>query len=262
MIGCIGRAIALAFAFLTIVPVPVRDEASDADLANARYAFPLVGLAIGLVLAALSLALARLAFPPGVAALLLILTGVVLTGALHLDGLADTADGLFLGGGPERRLGAMRDPHIGSFGTVAIVLLLLGKYAALSAFADQARSVPLLLASVLGRTLILVAAGSAPYARPQGTGRIFVESSTFRDALGAAAGCIVLATILGGLIGLLAAALAIILAWGLSWLAQERLGGVTGDILGALVELGELVILALLSTAQPIRAHQALQSGS
>lgn len=259
--SAIGRAIALAFAFLTIVPVRVDDEVTAADLARARYAFPLVGLAIGLVLAGLSQALARLLFPPGVAALLLVLTLAVLTGALHLDGLADTADGLFLGGGSERRLAAMRDPHVGTFGSVALILMLLGKYVSLVSMAAPFRSLALLLAAVIGRTLILVAAGSAPYARPEGTGRVFVESSSSRDALGAAIACLVLATILAGFTGLLAAVVAVILAWGLAWLAHERLGGVTGDILGALVELGELIILTLLATAQSLPAHQALQSG-
>ncbi len=94
--------------------------------------------------------------------------------------------------------------------------------------------------------MILVSAGTARYARPEGTGRIVIEAATPRDALGAAVGALVLAAALAGRAGLLAGAAALAMAWGLTRLASRKLGGVTGDILGALVELGELTFLVVL----------------
>jgi adenosylcobinamide-GDP ribazoletransferase len=239
-------ALRLAVSTLTIVPIPSRGIASPAELADSRLAFPAVGVLIGLVLAGLSELCARLGVAQGPAAFLLVISGVAVTGGLHLDGLADTGDGLFLGGGPERRLAVMRDPHVGTFGLLALVLTLLGKFAALEALADRGRGLALIEAAVVGRLAILVAAGAGDYARPEGTGRLIIEATSQRESW--IAGVIAILTGLGlfGPLGLIAAFLAMGLVWGLSRLAKGRLGGVTGDILGAAVELGELVFLVVL----------------
>jgi adenosylcobinamide-GDP ribazoletransferase len=238
----------VALAFLTVVPVKLgEDECSEADLAASRLAFPVVGALIGLALAALSWVLSRQAAGPGIAAFLLVAAGVALTGGLHLDGLADTADGLFLGGGRERRLAAMRDPHVGSFGVAAVVLVLLGKYAVLCDLGSRTRMVGILGAAIVSRSLILVSAGMANYARAEGTGRILIDATTLRDAVRAAIVALVAGAIVLGPGGLVAAAVAIGLAALLSRIATDRLGGVTGDTLGALVEMGELLFLLVLS---------------
>ncbi|HEV3164979.1 MAG TPA: adenosylcobinamide-GDP ribazoletransferase [Isosphaeraceae bacterium] len=249
----VTRALWLACGLLTIVPVHLADnEVVEADLAASRYAFPVVGLAIGLVLAAMSELLG--ASPPLLAAFVLVAVGCLLSGGLHLDGLADTADGLFLTGGPEHRLAVMRDPHVGSFGVVAIVLVLLGKLTALASLPStgHARSLAIIAAVAISRTLILVCAGSARYARPEGTGRVVVEATTFPDALGAAVVVVVLGLVLARAPGLVASLVALAVAWGLTRVASKRVGGVTGDTLGALVELGELVILVTLGLLQSI----------
>lgn len=242
------RAARLAIAFLTIIPIRSRGGAiRPADLAASRFAYPAVGGAIGLALAALSSGLDRLGTSPAPAAFLLVAAGVAITGGLHLDGLADTADGLFLGGGPERRLAVMRDPHVGSFGVLALVLAILGKYAALSGLSGRARSLAILGASALSRALILVAAGLAPYARREGTGRPLVEATTPRDALGAAVLVLALGPAFARLPGLVASGAVLGLAWAFTRFANRRLGGITGDILGALVEMGELTFLVVLA---------------
>lgn len=245
-----ARAGKLALAFLTTVPVRAGGEPiSDADLAASRFAYPVVGGAIGLALAVLSWGLGRAAVAPGVAAFLLVATGVALTGGLHLDGLADTADGLFLWGDPARRLSVMRDPRVGSFGVSAVVLIILGKYAVLSALAGPQRGWAVLGAAVVSRSLVLVSAGQAVYARAAGTGRILVDATTLRDGIGAALVALAAAWAMSGLPGFLAAFLAIGLACLLTRVAARRLGGVTGDTLGALVETGELLFLLVLSLA-------------
>ncbi len=241
------RALKLAAAFLTVVPIRFGpDEVSEADLARSRYAYPPVGVAIGLALAGLSWALAKVGAAPGLSAFVIVAAWAALTGGLHLDGLADTADGLFLWGDRDRRLHVMRDPHVGSFGLTAVVLVLLGKYAVLSGLGGPFRGRAVFGAAVIGRVLVLVSAGSAGYARPQGTGRILIDATTFGNAIEAALLVLILGVVVGGWSGLAAGVVSLGLAWGLTRLASARLGGVTGDTLGALVESGELFVLLTL----------------
>ncbi|MBV8676845.1 MAG: adenosylcobinamide-GDP ribazoletransferase [Planctomycetaceae bacterium] len=243
----VARAFRLAVAFLTVIPVRLGEgEVTEADLAASRFAYPAVGIAIGLVLAGWSEALRLWGIDPAPAAFLLVAAGVAITGGLHLDGLADTGDGLFLRGDASRRLAVMRDPHVGSFGVTAVVLVLLGKYAALSHATGPSRSLAVLGAATVGRTLILVAAGTSRYARLEGTGRVLIDAATPYDAFVAASGTLAFGALLAGRAGLAAAAAALGLAWGLTQYASRKLGGITGDLLGALVELTELVFLVIL----------------
>jgi adenosylcobinamide-GDP ribazoletransferase len=245
------RAARLALTTLTIIPARFPEgDAAEADLAASRFFYPAVGALVGLILVAVSASLARLEADPPLAAFLLVASWAAISGGFHLDGLADTSDGIFLWGSPERRLTVMRDPHVGSFGVSAIVLVVLGKFAALEAFSDRDRALAVFVAAIVGRSLVLVSAGLARYARPEGTGRIIIEATTPRDALGAAAAILILAAILSRGAGLLAAAATLALAWGLTRLASRKLGGVTGDTLGALVELGEVTFLVVLAIAR------------
>jgi adenosylcobinamide-GDP ribazoletransferase len=237
----------VAVAFLTIVPVRFRpDEPTEADVAAARYAFPIVGLAIGGVLALESAALSAAGANVLLASFLLVATWAVITGALHLDGLADSGDGLFLSGDADRRLSAMREPQVGSFGVVAVVLVIVGKFAALTTLADRRRALALLCAAAVSRTLILIAAGLAPYARREGTGRPIVAATSVVDSLWSIVAALAVGAVFSGELGLLASIAALLVGWAITHQATERLGGVTGDILGAIVELGELVYLLIL----------------
>jgi adenosylcobinamide-GDP ribazoletransferase len=241
-------AIRLAIASLTIWPIRLQESDGTAEnLALSRYAFPFVGAAIGLFLATLSVGLARGHLSPQIAAFLLVAASATISGGLHLDGLADTFDGLFLGGEPDRRLAVMRDPHIGTFGVIALVLVLLGKFAALSAMSASRRAPVLIAACVVSRCMILVASAFAPYARPEGTGRIVIEATKRRDGIVA----IVLSLAVSALAlrsgGVIACLGSLSITFVLTALAVRRIKGVTGDILGAVVELGEMVYLASLS---------------
>ena len=244
------RAIRVAFSLLTILPTRL-GEISDQDLAESRFAFPVVGIGVGLLLAALSQLLGRLGVSQAVSAFLLVATGVSLSGGLHLDGLADTFDGLFLGGPAERRLAVMRDPHIGTFGVSAIVLTLLGRYAALSQFTAPTRAWAIFAAAVVGRTLLLVSAGLGPYARREGTGRVIIESTTANDAQVASLALLVLVTALLGPTGFVAGLSALGLTILMTVSSRRRLGGLTGDILGTLAELGDVGFLVVLAVLRP-----------
>lgn len=244
------RAFRLALATFSIWPIRFGDgELSEADLAASRFAYPIVGLLIGLVLAGLSVGLSRLGARADLAAVLILACWVGLSGGLHLDGLADTFDGLFLPGGPERRLAVMRDPHVGSFGVVGVVLVLLGKFAALGGLTPPVRATALLGAAAAGRIAVLMAAGLSRYARPEGTGRVLIDATRPVDA----AFAILLVFLIGyastGMAGLIAAGAVVGLVAGLTTLAMRRLGGTTGDILGAVVESGELVFLMAIGLA-------------
>jgi adenosylcobinamide-GDP ribazoletransferase len=231
----------LALSSLTIVPVPFREgEVGPAELAASRWWFPAVGALVGLLLAGLSLALDRGHVPAPVAAFLLVLAGVGLTGGLHLDGLADAADGLFLHGGPERRLAVMRDPHVGSFGVLALVFAILGPFAGLVALGGMDRARAVLGAAVVGRCAIVLAAGSASYARPEGTGRIIIDATRLRDGLLAGVVALGVGAGLRREVGLGAAVVGLGLGWSVARLARGRIGGVTGDILGAAEVLSEI----------------------
>jgi adenosylcobinamide-GDP ribazoletransferase len=143
-------ALVAAVRLLTVIPVPFSRDVSARAMSQSAAFFPLVGLGIGGAVAGVAWA-ASLVLPPIVAAGLVLLAGVVLTGALHLDGLADTADGLFGGRTPERRLEIMRDPHVGVFGAVAIGAALILKFGALSEMAASSLWVAIVLAPMLGR---------------------------------------------------------------------------------------------------------------
>ncbi len=241
----------LAIGFLTTLPVPARFQAAPhpGDLGRAALWFPLVGLVLGLLLAGSDWLGLRL-FPPLLAGALVVALWAALTGGLHLDGLADCGDGLLAATSPERRLEIMRDPRLGAFGGLSLILFVLLKVlavAALPAGAIWMRAVPLLLAPVVGRWLLLLAARQ-PNARPGGLGADFALGLQPRTLWLAGAFTLLLA-LLGGVRGVVAIALTHLLAWLIFRAARARLGGVTGDVFGLTVELSELTVLLTFAAA-------------
>jgi adenosylcobinamide-GDP ribazoletransferase len=235
-----------ALQFLTIVPpVLVRRPPADADLGRSDAFFPLVGLVLGTTLAVADLVLAPVLSQP-VRDVLLVALLAALTGALHLDGVIDTFDGLFAGADRERRLAVMRDPRAGSYGVVAVVLVLALKLAALSSLPPSLRGIGLILAPCLGRWGIVLVTGLFPYARPEGMGRAFKESIRMPHVLVAGAIALVACGLGAGLIGVvLWAAVGLGVMLGAS-LVTSRLGGLTGDTYGAICELTECLVLLVL----------------
>lgn len=243
------RSFWLAVASLTILPAPLGKEwPGDKELAASRFAFPVVGLLLGLGLGGVSEALRAMDAGPAISAAILVAAVAIVTGGLHLDGLADSCDGLFMvHGDAERRLEAMRDPRVGSFGATAITLVLIMKFAALVTLAGHRRSAAIVGALTVSRTLLLTTAGLSKPARPDGSGRVFIASTRRKDAL---IGAIVVWGIglsISPTSGLAASTLALVAALSTARIAAARLGGITGDILGAVVELGEVAFLATLA---------------
>lgn len=232
----------LAVRFLTIVPVPGREATGAGALGRAAWWFPAVGVALGACLVAAD-HLLRFLFPPLLGSILVIGLWKVLTGGIHLDGLADVLDGL-AGRDAERRLAIMRDSRIGVFGAAGIVLCFLISTGALDALPAGRHPAMLLLAPAAGRLAPLLIGPLFPAASPgQGAGAAFLEGLSPWAAPVSVAGLWILAAALlgpwGGL--LLSLALASALLWAV--FVASRLGGLTGDALGSSVEIGELATL-------------------
>lgn len=238
------RYVRIAFNLLTTLPVVSPADWRPGDSGRAAGWFPLVGLAIGLLVATAYIALQQV-LPLSISAALVLSLWAALTGGLHLDGLADCCDGLLHASSPERRLEIMRDPQLGAFGVVGLVLALLLKWAALAALAPERTLLAILLAASLARWIILLAARQ-PLARPTG---MAADVAVGLSPIALVWGAIVpagLALALGW-DGLLAVALALMVAIGLLRFARRRIGGVTGDVFGLLVETSEIVVLIALT---------------
>jgi adenosylcobinamide-GDP ribazoletransferase len=232
----------VAFRYLTVLPLP--RSRMPGDLGRAAGWFPLVGLVLGAGLAAASLALDRLA-PPAVAGMLLVALWAALTGGLHLDGLADTADGLGGGWSRERALAIMRDGRSGPYAVAAIVLVLGLKAATLASLPDGLVWRSLIAATVLGRAGPLLLVRLCPPARAEGAGHAFAMGARWPSLLagGGVAALVAVATL--GVWGLVPLGMAGIITSALAAHLRRRLGGFTGDTLGALVETIEAGVLVL-----------------
>lgn len=239
------RRVAAAIAFLTRLPLPRRWEFGAADVGRATVFFPLVGAGLG-ALAAQVLRIPSL--PPLVAAGAVLTLLVVLTGAIHLDGLADTADGFGGGDTREDALRIMREPQVGAFGVVAIVLALLLKFSAIAALLDKGRAVPyLILAPALSRWALVPLGKFVPYARREGAGlgAAITEHVGWIELTGATLLAAVLCILTAGPPGLVCWVAVAVGTTITGRICRGRIGGVTGDTLGANTEVCETVALLI-----------------
>jgi adenosylcobinamide-GDP ribazoletransferase len=232
----------VAFRYLTVLPVPRRR--APGDLGRAAGWFPVVGLVLGSGVALASLAADRLV-PPGVGAMLLVALWVGLTGGLHLDGLADTCDGLGGGWSRERALAIMRDARSGPFGVTAIVLVLGLKAATVATLPEGLAWRALVLAPVLGRAGPLMLVCLCPAARSEGAGHALTVGARWPSLAAGGLVAVVVAVAMLGAWSVLPVAVTALLAWGWAAYLGHRIGGFTGDTLGALVEVTEAVTLTL-----------------
>ncbi len=234
-------AITAAIRFLTVVPAPGAEWSARAARRSVAW-FPMVGLGIGFAVAIVNWA-ARLVMPDLPAAALALAAGVVMTGAMHLDGLADTFDGLLGGKDPKRRLEIMKDPSIGVFGVAAVAFVLIARWAGMSSLPDLTGWAAIAVAAMAGRFAAVASMAVFRYKDGQGLGTQFQGAGRIAY-LAAAVFSIALAFILAGPPGLAALACAAAVGLGVSAFAARRLGdGITGDVYGATVELAEVSAL-------------------
>ena len=231
----------LALSFLTTLPVLSPNYVYEADHWRAAiFWFPLIGGLVGALVWLTGWGAGQI-FSNWLAAGLAVVAWAVLTGGLHLDGLADCCDGLLASVDREQRLEILRDPHIGAFGAIGLVLFLGLKVGAVQGVLAVEQGVAIPAAAALGRTLIVWVARQ-PTARPGGMGAVFAAHiqllTLFIISLLPAIGLLLFGW-RGGLALLVAAAVTI----GIIRLARRRIGGMTGDVYGLTVELVELSIL-------------------
>ena len=235
------RSLRIAFGLMTTLPFKLPDDWSAGDSGRASVWYPFVGLVIG-ALTWLVWNGASLVFPSLVAGAVTLVVWVALTGGLHLDGLADCCDGLLASVSVQRRLEIMKDPHLGAFGVIGLILILFLKAAALASLTPLS-SFGILLAASWARWCILPS-GLFPLARPSGTGMGADFASGLRRSFffwGALVPLVI--ALLLGVRGILSIGAGLGAAGLVLWLAKSRIGGVTGDVFGMIVEIVEVVML-------------------
>jgi adenosylcobinamide-GDP ribazoletransferase len=229
-----------AISFLTVIPVP---DFLKSRTENGMFAgFPAAGLVIGALLAAAAAGAAWL-FPPAVSSAVLVGVSLLLTGAIHLDGLADCADAFYSRRDREAVLRILKDPRIGTMGGAAIGLSLLLRAASFISLPAGVLILALPIVSMFSRGAVLAAMRLLPYVRSE-SGIISASAATRGTGLLvlAAASSLLAAVLLP--LPVVAALIALALFWRISW---RKIGGCTGDVLGATIEIGEIVFLVVLS---------------
>ncbi len=243
-----------ALSFLTIIPVPRRRETTPEEVGRSVVYFPVVGGIIGLILVGLNWLLG-LVLPSAVVNGLLLVSLVVISGALHLDGFVDTCDGIAGHKTVEARWQVMRDSRAGAFGIIGVFLLLLVKYVTLSSVPANWLMVTLVLMPVVSRWVMVYAVFAYPYARPDGLGKAFKQGASWRG--------FAIATVITLAIAIGLARLANVAYFYLAGLAmmfgvwvivvamaayfKRKFSGLTGDTYGAINEVAEVAVLILIS---------------
>jgi len=234
------RSCAAAFRFLTIIPLPSSFGCKSDDLANSTVFFPLVGVFLGCLASGGAWVLWEI-LPPSVAAVSLTLLLLSFSGALHLDGLADSADGFFSSRDREGVLEIMRDSRVGAMGAIALIMVLLFKFSCLSGL-NQLQAVKIsFLMPVAGRCTLVIMMTLLPYIRLEGgLGTLFYSRRTGFAAMFAVVALFVLSFLVQGVHGLALASLVVLVILLFSLYSNRKIGGVTGDVLGAGCEISEV----------------------
>ena len=241
------RKFQIALTFLTRIPLPQPQEVTAEEFTQSQFYYPLVGVVIG---GALSLAayLLSTVYPPLIVAALILALELLLTGGIHLDGFMDSMDGLLSARSPERMLEIMKDSHVGAFGAVSAFIYLLLKFTLLAELLALGSPLGLWLIffmPVLSRWIFLISIHFFPYARAQGLGKGFDETSRQTKGIFFVEGIFLLCGTYWFLHwpGVLGFALAALFVTVFSRRVSRLLGGLTGDLYGANLEMAELIFL-------------------
>ncbi|WP_282604611.1 adenosylcobinamide-GDP ribazoletransferase [Pelagibius sp. Alg239-R121] len=242
----------LCLVFMTRIPARLDEPTQKRSLAQASALLPFVGVAVGLTGAAVLIATQAAGLPQAVAAATAVAATILLTGALHEDGLADVADGF--GGGLEkaRKLEIMRDSRIGSYGVIAIGLSLILRISLIAEIARRPDSLwliagALVAAHAISRGLLPMVMAALPLARCDGQAARADRPSGRNAGRALAFSLLIAAICLGpaaGFAAFIAAGIAVVI---MAWLAQRQIGGYTGDVLGASEQMGEIAALAAIA---------------
>lgn len=242
------RDVAAATGLLSRLPVPVNESHATARGARAAWAYPVAGLAIAVVACCVAQIALWLGVPATLAAGLTLVTLVIITGALHEDGLADAADGLWGGWTRDRRLEIMKDSRIGAYGVTALLIGLGLRWQALIIVIDAgALWSGVIAVAMLSRAMMLPVMARLPHARATGLSHSVGHPSLATSRIGEAIG-VFAALLLWQLSGLWLIGLAFVCALVCARIAKSKIGGQTGDILGATQQITEITLLLTLAT--------------
>lgn len=230
----------IAFQFLTVLPFKICTEIKDEDYARSLIYFPIVGMTIGATLSAISLSCGFLPVP--VIGAIVLIFSAFLTGALHLDGFADTCDGFYGSKPKEEILRIMHDTRIGAMGVVGVTLLLLLKFSLIISIPRDALWRSLILMCCFSRW-IQTAGCLLPYARNEGKAGLFIKYARKKDIIIGGVFTIIVFSALFGLKGIIIFFSSFIPALLFIRYAKTRIGGMTGDTLGAVSEIAEVSTL-------------------
>jgi adenosylcobinamide-GDP ribazoletransferase len=235
----------IAILFLTRIPLP-QIKLDDEKLQYSTIYFPLVGFVMGILYVGIY-RLGLTIWPNHVVCGIVFTASVILTGGIHIDGFADTMDGLLCHGSREMKLVAMKDSCIGSYGALGVAMLILLKYLFLSSISGKFIIPALLNFSVVGRWIITFTLTFFPYIRDNGLGKAFSGAGSKKYFIASSAMALAIIYFTAGLYGLITSSIAYMMCYIFIIYVVKSIGGVTGDTYGAVSELGELVSLIVFS---------------
>jgi len=231
----------LALQFLTILPIKIKPKVKEKDFGRSLQYFSIVGMLIGLILSITAHAFGFL--PSSVVSIIILIVYTSITGGIHLDGFADTCDGLYGGHSKEKILEIMRDSRIGVMGVIGVSLLLLFKFSILAAIPKGALLRALILMPAFGRCWQAFSCFASKYAREQGKAKYFIEYATRREVLFTSIATAILSVLLFQINGLILLAVSSIPTFLFMQHIKGRINGMTGDTIGAINEMAEVSML-------------------
>ncbi|MCG2702936.1 MAG: adenosylcobinamide-GDP ribazoletransferase [Candidatus Omnitrophica bacterium] len=232
----------IALQFLTIFPVRIKGTLKEKDLAASLAYFPLAGLFIGILSWLVFFCLSRFLSVQS-AVMIALAVSVVCSGGMHLDGLADTADGFYAGKDKEHTLSIMRDSRIGAMGVIAIVLILLLKVSLLTGLSLDAAGKVLIMMHVFSRWSMVLACYRLDYARAEGKAGAFMRYASKKEVIVSGAICVSVFLAAGGIKGIAVFLSGLVPVFGFMQLSRKKINGMSGDTLGALNEVAEVSAL-------------------
>ncbi|MFC2013864.1 adenosylcobinamide-GDP ribazoletransferase [Chloroflexota bacterium] len=233
-----------ALRFLTIIPLPWGREVSPEKLGRSTGFFPVIGIIIGLILVGLDWLLG-LFLPSSVVNVLLVVSMVMISGAMHLDGLVDTCDGIAGHKTPEERWQAMSDSRAGAFGIIGACCLLLVKYVSLNSVPEPLLMATLVLMPMVSRWAMVYVVFAYPYAKPSGLGKVFKQGVSWQWFVMATFIALVVAIVLAKLMGLVIMLGIWIIVMTIAAYLKRKFSGLTGDTYGAVNEAAEVCVLII-----------------
>lgn len=231
----------IALQFLTVLPIKIKSEIAEEDFGRSLLYFPVVGTLIGLVLSGVTLLLGFL--PNPVVCMLILIISIVITGGIHLDGLADTCDGFYGPRPKEKILAIMRDSRAGVMGVIGIFCLLSLKFTLIVSTPKNVLWKLLILMTAFARWSQILACYTSNYAREEGKAKYFVEYDSKKELLVGGIFTVVLFLLLLKSEGVILLVLSLVPILLFINYIKRKIGGMTGDTIGAISEIAEVAVL-------------------